>query len=112
MFACHLNNFDCREVRDWTCAVVLKHDVIPAHVRPAYIAPSAARVIRAAHLPATALVEHQNWRKTCRAFARVYGHCVAVWADDTATEFVLLDSGRVKECARVPAQITWDAKAA
>lgn len=102
----HLNSWDVREVREWGSAVVLRHDNYPSSIAPGYFA-SDGKWVKPHQLSAGAVSEHQNFRKTCRAFARVYGWCAAIYCDDTAIEFVRLESGRVKEMARQAATITW-----
>ncbi len=104
--AYRINSFDVREVRDWGNAAVLRHDAIPAGPRAGYFTPKGSWV-KPSWLPAYAIRECQDWRKTCRAFARVYGFAVAVYCDDTAITFALTHSGKVKESKRHDAKIAW-----
>lgn len=102
-----INGFDVRQVTDWGRAVVLEHDVVPAGVRPGYFT-SKGKYVKPSSYPAFAVVRHQEFRMTCRAFARVYGFCAAVYCDDTVITFALNDrTGRVRESRRVPAKINW-----
>jgi hypothetical protein len=101
-----INGFDVREVRDWGGAIVLQHETIPAHEAAGYWT-SKGKYVKPHWVPAVGFRSCQNWEKTCRAFARVYGFCVAVYCDDTVITFALCDNGRVKMSKREPAKIIW-----
>jgi len=98
--------FDVREVRDWGTAVVKFCEQVPAGVRPGYWT-SKGTWVKSAHFAAYSVRECQDWQKTCRAFARIYGFCVAVYCDDTVVTFALTHSGRVKQSKRTTAKIDW-----
>ena len=107
----HLDGGTVREVRDWGRACVIRRETVPGHEMPGYFTAK-GKWIGARWIDAYDVCQNQDWRKTCRAYARVHGAAVAVYCDDTAIVFDRTDSGRVRESKRHDCIITWSERLA